>query len=92
MFDNTFSDNASDFESRNDDTKSMRDNNFSVKGFNENNPLTTTTGEKTTTNSTDQKSDGGMISKYVWIAAAAAGAYMLFSKKGRSSGRGLALR
>ncbi len=94
LFDKSFGDggDSGDFERKNDDTKNMN-NNFSVRGAADSNPFTQTTGNKDTSNATDQKSDGGMISKYVWIAAAAAGAYMLLggNKRGRSSGRGLAL-
>ncbi len=94
LFDKSFGDggDSGDFERKNDDTKNMN-NNFSVSGAADSNPFTQTTGNKDTSNATDQKSDGGMISKYVWIAAAAAGAYMLLggNKRGRSSGRGLAL-
>ena len=58
----------------------------------ESNPFTQTTGAKDTSNATDQKSDNEKLSKYVLIAAALAGTYMLVGKKGRSSSRGLALR
>ncbi len=95
MFDNTFSANAgeSNFEARNDDTKNMKSNDYRVTGVSESNPFSQTTGPKTTSNSTDQKSDSDKLSKYIFIAAVVAGTYMLATgKKGRSSSRGLALR
>ncbi len=95
MFDNSFSSNGgeSNFEARNDDTKNMKSNDYRVTGVSESNPFSQTTGPKTTSNSTDQKSDNEKLSKYILIAAALAGTYMLVGgKKGRSSSRGLALR
>ncbi len=91
---------SGNFEERNNDMKNPAQSDFRVSGVSESNPFTQTTGPKTTSNSTDQKSDSDKLSKYVLLAAAAAGAYMLFGKKGRrssrslgnSSGRGLALR
>ena len=94
MFDSSFSSSGeSNFEARNDDTRNMKSNDYRVSGVSESNPFSQTTGPKTTSNSTDQKSDNEKLSKYVLIAAALAGTYMLVGgKKGRSSGRGLALR
>ena len=96
MFDGSFSGNSGgggNFEARNDDRRNARQSDFRVSGVSESNPFTQTTGAKDTSNATDQKSDTDKLSKYVLIAAAVAGTYMLVGKKkGRSSGRGLALR
>ena len=98
LFDSSFSESGvgeSNFEAINDDTKNMKSNDYRVTGVSESNPFSQTTGPKTTSNSTDQKSDADKLSKYVFIAAVVAGTYMLVSGKkgkGRSSSRGLALR
>ncbi len=95
MFDGSFggSGGESNFEARNDDRRNARQSDFRVSGVSESNPFTQTTGAKDTSNATDQKSDNDKLSKYVLIAAAVAGTYMLVGrKKGRSSSRGLALR
>ena len=94
VFDSSFSNaGESNFEARNDDTKNMKSNDYRVTGVSESNPFSQTTGPKTTSNSTEQKSDSDKLSKYIFIAAVVAGTYMLMSgKKGRSSSRGLALR
>ena len=95
MFDGSFggSGGESNFEAINDDTKNMKSNDYRVTGVSESNPFSQTTGAKTTSNSTEQKSDSDKLSKYIFIAAVVAGTYMLMTgKKGRSSSRGLALR
>ncbi len=94
VFDSSFSNaGESNFEARNDDTKNMKSNDYRVTGVSESNPFSQTTGPKTTSNSTEQKSDSDKLSKYIFIAAVVAGTYMLMTgKKGRSSSRGLALR
>ena len=96
MFDGSFggSGGESNFEAINDDTKNMKSNDYRVTGVSESNPFSQTTGPKTTSNSTEQKSDSDKLSKYIFIAAVVAGTYMLMTgKKGRSSSsRGLALR
>ncbi len=110
LFDSTFSANSgeSNFEERNDDTRNMNSNDFRVAGVNESNPFNQTTGAKTTTNPTEQKSEPSTVSKYVLIAAALFAAYLMSGKKGkrssislggsslkslgRSTGRGLAVR
>ena len=95
MFDGSFSGRWwwSNFEARNDDRRNAGQSDFRVSGVSESNPFTQTTGAKDTSNATDQKSDNDKLSKYVLIAAAVAGTYMLVGrKKGRSSSRGLALR
>ena len=95
MFDGSFSGNdggSSNFEARNDDRRNAGQSDFRVSGVSESNPFTQNTGAKDTSNATDQKSDNEKLSKYVLIAAALAGTYMLVGKKGRSSSRGLALR
>ncbi len=94
MFDGSFggSGGESNFEARNDDRRNAGQSDFRVAGVSESNPFTQTTGAKDTSNATDQKSDNEKLSKYVLIAAALAGTYMLVGKKGRRSGKGLALR
>ncbi len=98
MFDGSFSGNdggGGNFEARNDDRRNAGQSDFRVSGVSESNPFTQTTGAKDTSNATDQKSDNDKLSKYVLIAAAVAGTYMLVGRKkgkGRSSSRGLALR